>query len=62
MSIVGVSKSLTFCLCVILIFVLYSYRDISFLCDAMVAHRKTTPLPPLTERSANGDTQVSYLS
>ncbi|KAK1896799.1 Axonemal dynein light chain domain containing protein 1 [Dissostichus eleginoides] len=32
-------------------------RDISFLCDAMVAHRKTTPLPPLTERSANGDTQ-----
>ncbi|KAK5869686.1 hypothetical protein PBY51_024386 [Eleginops maclovinus] len=32
-------------------------RDISFLCDAMVARRKTTPLPPLTEKSGIGDTQ-----
>ncbi|XP_033937607.1 axonemal dynein light chain domain-containing protein 1 isoform X2 [Pseudochaenichthys georgianus] len=37
-------------------------RDISFLCDTMVAHRKTTPLPPLTERSANGDTQNYSIS
>ncbi|XP_078025023.1 axonemal dynein light chain domain-containing protein 1 [Epinephelus lanceolatus] len=32
-------------------------RDISFLCDAMVTQRKTTPLPPLTDRSGMGDTQ-----
>uniref|UniRef100_A0A3B4WDQ0 Axonemal dynein light chain domain containing 1 n=1 Tax=Seriola lalandi dorsalis TaxID=1841481 RepID=A0A3B4WDQ0_SERLL len=32
-------------------------RDISFLCDAMVTQRKTTPLPPLTDRSGIGDTQ-----
>ncbi|XP_078114779.1 axonemal dynein light chain domain-containing protein 1 [Sander vitreus] len=32
-------------------------RDISFLCDAVVTQRKTTPLPPLTERSGIGDTQ-----
>ncbi|XP_029284721.1 axonemal dynein light chain domain-containing protein 1 isoform X2 [Cottoperca gobio] len=32
-------------------------RDISFLCDAMVTQRKTTHLPPLTDRSGIGDTQ-----
>ncbi|XP_068445945.1 axonemal dynein light chain domain-containing protein 1 [Clinocottus analis] len=32
-------------------------RDISFLCDAMVTQGKTTPLPPLTDRSSIGDTQ-----
>ncbi|XP_034737078.1 axonemal dynein light chain domain-containing protein 1 isoform X2 [Etheostoma cragini] len=32
-------------------------RDISFLCDAVATQRKTTPLPPLTERSGIGDTQ-----
>ena len=37
------------------------YRDISFLCDAMVTQRKTTPLPPLTDRNSIGDTQVSLI-
>ncbi|XP_070688333.1 axonemal dynein light chain domain-containing protein 1 [Pempheris klunzingeri] len=32
-------------------------RDISFLCDAMVTQMKTTPLPPVTDRSSIGDTQ-----
>ncbi|XP_042271697.1 axonemal dynein light chain domain-containing protein 1 isoform X2 [Thunnus maccoyii] len=32
-------------------------RDISFLCDAMVTQRKTTALPPLTDRCGIGDTQ-----
>ncbi|XP_070765582.1 axonemal dynein light chain domain-containing protein 1 [Enoplosus armatus] len=32
-------------------------RDISFLCDAMPTQGKTTPLPPLTDRSGIGDTQ-----
>ncbi|KAM7388054.1 hypothetical protein PAMP_024255 [Pampus punctatissimus] len=32
-------------------------RDISFLCDAMVTQRKTTPLPPLTDRSGISDIQ-----
>ncbi|XP_054459231.1 axonemal dynein light chain domain-containing protein 1 isoform X2 [Anoplopoma fimbria] len=32
-------------------------RDISFLCDAMVTQKKTTPLPPVTDRSGIGDTQ-----
>uniref|UniRef100_A0A8C4H9N1 Axonemal dynein light chain domain containing 1 n=1 Tax=Dicentrarchus labrax TaxID=13489 RepID=A0A8C4H9N1_DICLA len=32
-------------------------RDISFLCDAMVTQKKTTPLPPLTDKSGIGDTQ-----
>ncbi|XP_042339902.1 axonemal dynein light chain domain-containing protein 1 [Plectropomus leopardus] len=32
-------------------------RDISFLCDAMETQRRTTPLPPLTDRSGTGDTQ-----
>lgn len=38
------------------------YRDISFLCDAMTAQKKTTLLPPLTDRSSLGDAQVSCLS
>lgn len=38
------------------------YRDISFLCDAMTAQKKTTLLPQLTDRSSIGDTQVSCLS
>lgn len=36
-------------------------RDISFLCDATIAQKKTTLLPPLTDRSSVGDTQVSCL-
>ncbi|KAM8875720.1 axonemal dynein light chain domain-containing protein 1 isoform 3-T3 [Spinachia spinachia] len=32
-------------------------RDISFLCDATVTKRTTTPLPPLTDRSGIGHTQ-----
>ncbi|XP_035508721.1 axonemal dynein light chain domain-containing protein 1 [Morone saxatilis] len=32
-------------------------RDISFLCDAMVTQKKTTPLPPLTDKNGIGDTQ-----
>ncbi|CAK6977588.1 axonemal dynein light chain domain-containing protein 1 isoform X2 [Scomber scombrus] len=32
-------------------------RDISFLCDAVVTQKRTTPLPPLTERSSIGDAQ-----
>ncbi|XP_040040823.2 axonemal dynein light chain domain-containing protein 1 isoform X2 [Gasterosteus aculeatus] len=32
-------------------------RDISFLCDATVTKRTTTPLPPLTDRSGVGHTQ-----
>ncbi|XP_038571392.1 axonemal dynein light chain domain-containing protein 1 isoform X2 [Micropterus salmoides] len=31
-------------------------RDISFLCDAMVTQRKTSHLPPLTDRSDTSDT------
>lgn len=38
------------------------YRDISFLCDATTAQKKTTLLPPLTDRSSIGDAQVSCLS
>ncbi|XP_035031600.2 axonemal dynein light chain domain-containing protein 1 [Hippoglossus stenolepis] len=37
-------------------------RDISFLCDAMVTQRKTTPLPPLTDRNSTGDTQNLSIS
>ncbi|XP_049444840.1 axonemal dynein light chain domain-containing protein 1 isoform X1 [Epinephelus fuscoguttatus] len=37
-------------------------RDISFLCDAMVTQKKTTPLPPLTDRSGMGDTQNLNIS
>ncbi|XP_076583081.1 axonemal dynein light chain domain-containing protein 1 [Chaetodon auriga] len=32
-------------------------RDISFLCDAMVNHRKTAPLPPLTDKHGIGNTR-----
>lgn len=38
------------------------YRDISFLCDAMTAQKKTSLLPPLTDRSSIGDAQVGCLS
>ncbi|XP_023125674.2 axonemal dynein light chain domain-containing protein 1 [Amphiprion ocellaris] len=37
-------------------------RDISFLCDAMVTQRKTTPLPPVTDKNSNGDTQNLSIS
>lgn len=37
-------------------------RDISFLCDALVSHKKTPPLPlplpPLTGRSGAGSGEV----
>lgn len=39
----------------------YPYRDISFLCDAVVTQKRTTPLPPLTEKNSTGDTQVNAL-
>ncbi|XP_069558314.1 axonemal dynein light chain domain-containing protein 1 [Brachyistius frenatus] len=32
-------------------------RDISFLCDAMVSQRRSTPLPPVTEMSIISETQ-----
>ncbi|CAJ1074122.1 axonemal dynein light chain domain-containing protein 1 isoform X1 [Xyrichtys novacula] len=32
-------------------------RDISFLCDAVVTQRKSSPLPPVTGKSGIGDTQ-----
>ncbi|KAM9848871.1 axonemal dynein light chain domain-containing protein 1 [Aulostomus maculatus] len=32
-------------------------RDISFLCDALVSQKKTTPLPPLNDRTVVSDTQ-----
>ncbi|XP_068176266.1 axonemal dynein light chain domain-containing protein 1 [Antennarius striatus] len=34
-------------------------RDISFLCDAMVTQKKTTPLPPLTDKKDTCDTKES---
>ncbi|XP_029684146.1 axonemal dynein light chain domain-containing protein 1 isoform X2 [Takifugu rubripes] len=37
-------------------------RDISFLCDAVVSHKKTTPLPPLTDRSGAGSRENSGVS
>uniref|UniRef100_UPI0037E81456 axonemal dynein light chain domain-containing protein 1 n=1 Tax=Semicossyphus pulcher TaxID=241346 RepID=UPI0037E81456 len=37
-------------------------RDISFLCDAMVTQRKSTPLPPVTDKSGIGDTQDLSIS
>ncbi|XP_051803396.1 axonemal dynein light chain domain-containing protein 1 isoform X2 [Acanthochromis polyacanthus] len=37
-------------------------RDISFLCDAMVTQKKTTPLPPVTDKNSNGDTQNLSIS
>ncbi|XP_018550856.1 axonemal dynein light chain domain-containing protein 1 isoform X2 [Lates calcarifer] len=37
-------------------------RDISFLCDAVVTQRRSTPLPPLTDRSGVGDTQNLSIS
>lgn len=35
------------------------FRDISFLCDAMVSAKKTTHLPPLTDRNSS-DLQVNW--
>eukprot|EP00066_Takifugu_rubripes_P024103 XP_011613369.1 PREDICTED: axonemal dynein light chain domain-containing protein 1 [Takifugu rubripes] len=37
-------------------------RDISFLCDAVVSHKKTTPLPPLTDGSGAGSRENSGVS
>lgn len=37
------------------------YRDISFLCDAMVTRKKTTLLPPVSEKQVVGGAQVSRL-
>ncbi|GAA6235312.1 axonemal dynein light chain domain-containing protein 1 isoform X1 [Lates japonicus] len=37
-------------------------RDISFLCDAVVTQRRSTPLPPLTDRSGVGDTENLSIS
>uniref|UniRef100_A0A3P9CSP0 Axonemal dynein light chain domain containing 1 n=1 Tax=Maylandia zebra TaxID=106582 RepID=A0A3P9CSP0_9CICH len=36
-------------------------RDISFLCDAMVTRKKTTLLPPVSEKQVVGGAQVSRL-
>ncbi|XP_008404799.1 axonemal dynein light chain domain-containing protein 1 [Poecilia reticulata] len=36
-------------------------RDISFLCDAVLTQKKMTALPPLHEKSCNGDTNYGNL-
>lgn len=36
-----------------------TYRDISFLCDAVVSHKKPAALPPLTDRNGTGSREVS---
>ncbi|KAM9761820.1 axonemal dynein light chain domain-containing protein 1 [Menidia menidia] len=37
-------------------------RDISFLCDAVVSQKKTTPLPPVSDKNGVGDTQDLSIS
>ncbi|XP_047443510.1 axonemal dynein light chain domain-containing protein 1 isoform X2 [Mugil cephalus] len=37
-------------------------RDISFLCDAMLTQKKTTPLPPLTEKNDISDAENLSIS
>lgn len=50
----SVDKLFVFFFCLVV-----TYRDISFLCDAVVSHKKTTPLPPLTDRNGTGSREVS---